>query len=253
MKRILLLLIVLCFSTSVYSQTKMFISKTGGTDSVWLSDVKSIYFKTYNSPIPSQGLMAWYPFNGNTNDESGNNHKTYPIGTTLTTDRFGNSNKALSFNGTSDYLVTDTTSSFVLKDSATMSVWINPTKAGDVIRIKSKSANDGFEIASSYVGQIDAWASIDLGLTDTSNSIGLNKWYHIVAVLKSKSLELYVNNVLVKNPTSVNTFSMSSPAFLMIGKHPLNSFSFFGGFIDDIRIYNRALSIGEIQSLYNEK
>ena len=81
----------------------MFINKTSGTDSLWLSDIKTITFKTY-SVIPTQGLVAWYPFNGNANDSSGNVNNGVIYGVTLTTDRFGYSNSAYLFNGSASII-----------------------------------------------------------------------------------------------------------------------------------------------------
>ena len=51
--------------------------------------------------VPTNGLIAWYPFNGNANDESGNGNNGTVNGATLTIDRNGNSDNAYSFNGSS--------------------------------------------------------------------------------------------------------------------------------------------------------
>lgn len=61
-------------------------------------------FATSSSIIPTQGLVAYYPFNGNTNDESGNGHNGFISGATLTTDRFGRTNHAYCFDGTSNFI-----------------------------------------------------------------------------------------------------------------------------------------------------
>jgi hypothetical protein len=53
------------------------------------------------SYVPTDGLVGWWPFNGNANDESGNGNNGNAIGVTLTTDRFGLTNSAYFFNGTS--------------------------------------------------------------------------------------------------------------------------------------------------------
>ncbi|MBK7031388.1 MAG: hypothetical protein IPH45_20325 [Bacteroidales bacterium] len=60
--------------------------------------------KTCGGGIPTNGLSAWYPFNGNANDLSGNGNDGTVNGATLTTDRFGNPNSAYSFNGTTDFI-----------------------------------------------------------------------------------------------------------------------------------------------------
>ena len=60
--------------------------------------------QTLPSYVPANGLVGWWPFNGNANDESGNGNNGTVNGSTLTTDRFGNSNSSYNFNGTSNYI-----------------------------------------------------------------------------------------------------------------------------------------------------
>jgi len=60
---------------------------------------------TIQAQVPTTGLISYWPFNGNANDVSGNNHNGTVNGATLTTDRFGNTNKAYSFNGTNNNIV----------------------------------------------------------------------------------------------------------------------------------------------------
>lgn len=55
--------------------------------------------------IPTNGLVGWWPFNGNSNDESGSGNNGTGYGATLTTDRFGNANSANSFNGVANYIL----------------------------------------------------------------------------------------------------------------------------------------------------
>ena len=56
------------------------------------------------SYVPTNGLVGWWPFNGNANDESGNGNNGTVNGATLTADRFGNANSAYSFDGVDDYI-----------------------------------------------------------------------------------------------------------------------------------------------------
>jgi hypothetical protein len=73
----------------------------------------------------SDGLVAYYPFNGNANDASGNGNNGIVVGATLTADRFGNPNSAYSFNGTSDYIRVPNSSSLQLTNDFTLTAWIN--------------------------------------------------------------------------------------------------------------------------------
>ena len=75
--------------------------------------------------VPTNGLVGWWPFNGNANDESGNNNNGTVNGATLTSDRFGNANKAYSFDGVNDFIsYTQTPISNI--DSVTLSFWLSP-------------------------------------------------------------------------------------------------------------------------------
>lgn len=75
--------------------------------------------------VPSQGLLAWYSFSGNSQDLSGNGNNLTNNGATLAADRYGNSNSAYQFNGTSGYLVNNTPS-YIMYDTSsfTLSVWV---------------------------------------------------------------------------------------------------------------------------------
>jgi len=73
------------------------------------------------SYIPTDGLVAYYPFNGNANDESGNGHHGTVNGATLTSDRDGNENNSYSFDGVDDYIE----SSIEQSSSYSVSVWVN--------------------------------------------------------------------------------------------------------------------------------
>ena len=74
--------------------------------------------------VPTNGLVGYWPFNGNANDESGNGNNGTVNGATLTTDRFGNSNSAYSFDGINDYIGTNL-SGITGQNSRTISFWFN--------------------------------------------------------------------------------------------------------------------------------
>jgi len=74
----------------------------------------------------TNGLVAYYPLNGNGYDESGNNRSVTNSGATLTSDRLGIPNRAFSFDGSSSIMVeTNAADGLVLHDSFTMSCWVN--------------------------------------------------------------------------------------------------------------------------------
>jgi hypothetical protein len=88
-----------------------------------LYSINSIYAQipTY---VPTNGLVAYYPFNGNANDESGNGNNGINNGATLTTDRFGNINKAYNFNGSSNYISVPFSSTIGVQQKISVSFWV---------------------------------------------------------------------------------------------------------------------------------
>ncbi|MFZ4414737.1 MAG: hypothetical protein ACOYOV_16755, partial [Bacteroidales bacterium] len=66
--------------------------------------VTNLYSQSIPSYVPQNGLVGWWPFNGNANDESGNSNNGTINGATLSTDRFGNTNKSYEFDGKSNYI-----------------------------------------------------------------------------------------------------------------------------------------------------
>jgi hypothetical protein len=75
------------------------------------------------SYVPTNGLVGWWPFNGNANDESGNGNNGTVNGATLTTDRFGNANEAYIFGGNN--ILVPLTQELVNMPMRTISVWFN--------------------------------------------------------------------------------------------------------------------------------
>jgi len=76
--------------------------------------------------IPTSGLIAHYPFNGNANDISGHGNNGTNFGAILTYDRFGNPNSAYQFDGVSSYILVPHSPDFQLSYSLTVSLWVRP-------------------------------------------------------------------------------------------------------------------------------
>jgi hypothetical protein len=102
------------------------------------------------SQVPTNGLVAYYPFNGNANDESGNGNNGVVDGAILTTDRFGNAAKAYSFNGVSQKITITDAPLLNFSSSFSISYWLKASSWGDYTKggIISKKANDA---ANGYV------------------------------------------------------------------------------------------------------
>lgn len=247
--RAIFIIIAILFSGVVYSQ-EMKVYKTDGTvTSYLLSNIDSITFNA--TPIlPIEGLVAYYPFNGNANDESGHGNNGTVSGATLTTDRFGNENKSYGFNGTSNYIQCPDP---LTLNSFTIAAWIN---ADDYSDTRKEILNGGkFDITSGgyHLYREHQFCRFDLSNLPgpvSDSIIQAGQWTFIVGISYGNTLELYINGTL-KDQSS--DYANLVNDILFIGTDAThNSSSFWKGKIDDIRIYNRALSNSEVNQLYHE-
>ena len=258
-------------SNNIYSWTipntpsALCLVKISDANNPSIYDISNNPFTITVGGIPMNGLKAWYPFNGNANDMSGNGNNGIVTGATLTNDRFGNPNSAYYFNGNS-YIVVPPSSSLDLRNNVSVSVWIKSEainfSGGShqiVFKGDNQDAHDPYYLTISngnarfgrYVG--NGYVSI---LSEFSTSL-LNTidFFHIVGTYDSISgtQKIYLNGVL---QTQTVTFTyVNYPTATMqnsIGADQSTNDQYYHGVIDDIRIYNRALTQSEINQLYNE-
>jgi hypothetical protein len=193
------------------------------------------------SAIPTNGLVAYYPFNGNANDESGNGNNGVVNGATLISDRKGNANSAFLFNGSNNSICCGTSSTFGMTATSilTIAVWVNPS----ILAIGNNC------VFSKYK---DMYPSNSNGTNTVNYNKQLNGWQFIVIIYNTgtNNTKIYLNGVVVA-AGSLNYNSTISSMPFYIGNFPDGGFPFYG-IIDDVRIYSRVLTETEIQQLYNE-
>jgi hypothetical protein len=200
--------------------------------------------------IPTAGLVAYYPFNGNANDESGNGNNGTVHGAALTSDRFSGTNRAYSFNGTSDYIEVSSSSQLNIVTNLTISSWIYCNGLNFLGGIISKYQHGGTNGYTLRLGPNSPYSSIDFNNVNTSNGIiSLSQWYHVLGIATSTSVKIYVNGILVLSSNPYWQMQTNSDP-VRIGLD--YSQRYFNGRIDDIRLYNRVLTEQEIQALYHE-
>ena len=211
-------------------------------------------FAQVPSYVPQYGLLSYYPFNGNPNDVSANAANLTNNNAVLTADRFGTANAAYSFNGINQNLINSTPNfTFNPSSSFTVSFWYNrnSTNANGVLIMNATNAANNFiwlfqagATNSQYGTNKQQFAWIWAQTTSTTSV-----WTHIVCVYNAGAMTLYKNNVQVATGTYTHTNVTSANMPLYVGRGV--GADYYNGKMDDIGIWNRALTTCEINDLYN--
>ena len=211
--------------------------------------------------VPTNGLVGYWPFNGNANDESGNGNNGTVNGATLTSDRFGNTNNSYSFDGINDFIKVNNANnlesanlsiSFWLQSTGnqfqqvfykvtpntalneTYSVPLNLTQAGTInFDLKNNNCNPG---------QGWQYSSVNTG--------ALSSWSHFVLTHDGVTTKIFKDLQLLNTTTAPFPISNCPGGDLIMG----SDWQFnnnLNGKLDDIGMWNRALTQQEITALYN--
>jgi len=216
----------------------------------------SIGWSSVNAQIPTDGLVGYWPFNGNANDESGNGLNGVIKGATLTTDRFGNTDRAYSFDGINDEI--DVSDSPLFEENArTVTCWIYADAYCPTWTIRSDIIGKGYLVAGQWVIQLEQSGKIRNMVSTTtgehtfnsSNSINLYNWYFIACTWDGATSKTYINGEYVGNILTSGTQTQGNDS-LRIGRTHLPLLQYFNGKIDDICLYNRALTQTEITNMF---
>ena len=228
-------------------------------------NAQAVYLSSeYNIKI--KGLVLYYPFTGNSNDESGNNHHA-TVSTTPTPSNRLSDNDCYLFNGIDFYFNTNinqlyTSGYYENTGDFTVCSWINANSVDSDLPIITKTTADlnTSEFAlmidgqsntgnlSCIMGNGSTTVSVNAG-DSTAQDIYTNTWYHVVFTINGNAMKLYINGAL----SGSSTFSgvrQSSVEQIHIG-HLVEPPSYWNGMLDQIRIYNYALSYAEINFIYN--
>ena len=237
-------------------------------------------FTQVPSYVPTNGLVGWWPFNGNANDESGNGNNGTVNGATLSSDRFGNNNKSYLFDGSSSRIAFNLNSIgnlFPTSTETTSSIWVKTTDLnGPLI---SMQGNNGIE----YDFHIGTLADVvqnagSYGILVRDNCCGTgnnafasnctdNTW-HMLTIVRSAdgSLKFYKDAVLENTSGPGQNGDLAfNPTYMSFGADYAwivgsqngcmscnsNDQQHLNGTLDDIGIWNRALTQTEITTLYN--
>jgi hypothetical protein len=217
------------------------------------------------SYVPTNGLVGYWPFNGNANDVSSNANNGINSGATLASDRFGNLNNAYNFSGGINYINIATNSSldFSLNNKLSISLWMYSTvtpvlneahvlvSKQDGAGLSQKGFNVANELPSTYLlvknGVSSSQAYSSLVGSQLNNSV----WHNLVFIYDNGITKAYKDGILM-NSGFTSTIIGSSTQPLRFGKPSwaAQNAPEYEGKLDDIGIWNRALTQEEITSLY---
>lgn len=258
------LFLILLLSALCLAQTKMYIKKNNNqVDSIPISEISKISFN-YSGTIPTDSLVAYYPFNGNANDESGNGNHGSVNGATLTTDRFGNVNSAYNFDGSSSIISIANSNSLnaYAGQNITINIWIKTSvQSGGcpISKYNSYSNPGGYSInwGSAYKAGFGGRDKLGYRFSGTTNNtVNDGSWHMLTGIRNGSVWSIWMDGQMHASIDAGNTTSMDNTSLLILGAandgtYPLSSY--YSGTLDDIRIYKRALNATEIQTLYNER
>jgi hypothetical protein len=203
-------------------------------------------------------LVAYYPFNGNANDESGNGNNGSVNGATLAPDRFGNPASAYAFNGDGDYILVPDSASFNFSYPITLSAWIylNDSSAGGIVG-QWGYGGEGGDAFIIYIKNAKLGTYLpqggDLGHIEllSSSTLDTGQWYHVSMVSTGSLVTLYINgNPDTSEAITVQQVDSYQEVKIGLDERFYPDQNYLNGSIDDVRIYNRALTPSEIQVLY---
>jgi hypothetical protein len=214
------------------------------------------------SYVPANGLVGWWPFNGNANDESGNGNNGTVNGATLTADRFGNAGKAYGFDGINDFIEVNN-SPTLSPTLISISLWVNPAGyylngVDDANYIVGKGPDFNQGHYSLHYKTISKKARPSLGpgssglYVNSNSDITVNNWRHILSTWDGNEMKIYIDGSLENSITNSGFVLGTNSDNLFFGSMAANSTwpYWLNGKIDDIAIYNRALTQQEITALY---
>jgi hypothetical protein len=227
------------------------------------------HIDTLNDIHLADGLVAYYPFNGNANDTSGNGlNGTINGGVTFSNDIKGNPNSAVTFDGSTGYItVPDNTGKFQT-NAVTVSFLVkltNPSARTAFISNTNFTDGSGFSY-SAQIGQTGLNKfefavesnTLGCGLTpndptntvDAANAITPNKWYNVICIFSDSLQQIFVDGILNTAVTrNSGTLNHCANDVLLLGSWWSGDAILLNGSMDEVRIYNRALNQDEIDQL----
>jgi hypothetical protein len=206
-------------------------------------------------------MIAYYPFNGNANDNSEKENHGIVYGAVLTRDRFGYANRAYRFDGTDDYIEIPYTAANHPSYQITVLCWFMIDSYDGHKDIISTNQFGGY--ALEFHDDNNLYWELRIGdkyidVQVSSSEVTLSEWHCVAGTYDGTKMSIYFDGVLKNEVTKQGSIHYAHKNSVIIGADayedmgPDPGFGHFQGFIDDIRIYDRVLSADEIEALYDK-
>lgn len=219
------------------------------------SQVSALYTTENTAPSETPQLVAEYKLNGSGQDFSSFKNHAFTDNVTNRTDRFGFGKSSMGFDGTSSS-VTAPNSNALNSDYTTISFWINPTvlpPTGEGFIISNGGWQQRIKISLPSHGKIVFTTNSSSGISDMDagggNELVPGKWTHVVAVHDGTKDKIFINGVLANFKDVTGTLNDTEYP-LGIGYDAIDKGSFFDGQLDEVQIYNYALSDQDVSDLF---
>ena len=225
-----------------------------------------VFFSFYSTSASTldQGLVAWYHFDGNLSDMSGNGNDLSGSGHSFGQDRHGESGKSCRLD---QVHVSDTNASFSIDDNASFSysLWVQmnsvPSAYPEAFGLRDITGNwETLRIGTYHIEYADKFAIDHLSTGTNSshvqkawadNNTQIGRWYQISVVSTLSEVKFYIDSSLQSNVPFQRDADKNDRVAIYVGG--ATSWNLFDGSVDDVRIYNRALSEREISLIYREE
>lgn len=217
--------------------------------------VASMYTVQSTFPGTATDLVADYPFAGNTDDRSQFLNHLLASGVHPTTDRFSYASNAYHFDGTASLVASNSVQ--LNSDYTSISFWVKPDElappGSEVYLLSNGGWQERWKISLPDHGKVVFTTNYENGISDLDagggNELTVGTWKHVVMVHDGLKDKIFVNGVLANSKDVLGKLNDTRHP-LGIGYNPVDVGNYFKGSLDEVQVYNRALSDAEVAVLY---
>jgi prepilin-type N-terminal cleavage/methylation domain-containing protein len=231
--------------TASNGTTAYHVDSAGNTASVGACGV-------HGGPV-TDGLIAWWRFNGNANDDTSYANHGAITNAVLTTGKNGTGSGAYNFNGVDRYISFGNSTLFNQPDIS-FTAWIKPVATSGLQEIIAKELQYKLRLNGSSLETLVSNSGTAWNTTITASaSLSAGSWQHVAVTIDSvaRKVIMYKDGAALNNTTFAGPITAFNTRTVFAATHSPNA-EMFNGDMDDLRIYNRALLPTEVQSIMND-